>query len=78
MKALLERGADADAVDNAGNTLLHCVAMNTKPGVAERLSFALAIGGDPAATNHKGERPIDRARKMRNLTAVNALMALDQ
>ena len=78
MQALLDRGADPKAVDENGNTLLHCVAMNTKPGVAERLAFALAIGGDPAATNSKGERPLDRARRMKNLTAVDALMALDK
>jgi ankyrin repeat protein len=78
MKALLDRGADADAVDNAGNTLLHYVAMNTKPGVEERLAFALAIGSNPASTNNNGERPLDRARQMKNIPAVDALMALDE
>ena len=51
MQALLDRGADAKAVDDHGNSLLHQVAMNTNPGAKERLAFALAAGGDPAAAN---------------------------
>ena len=77
MRALLEQGADPNAVDENGNTLLHCVAMNAKPGATERLAFALANGGDPAAVNHKGQTPLDRARITRNQAMLEALTALN-
>ena len=76
MQALLDRGADPKAVDTNGNTLLHCVAMNTKPGGAERLAFVLATGADPAAVNKNGETPLDRARRMKNQPMIQALAAL--
>ncbi len=77
MQALLERGADPKAVDENGNTLLHCLAMNAKPGGNERLAFALAAGGDPAAVNHKGQTALDRARLTRNQSMIEALVALN-
>ena len=77
MQALLERGADPNAVDQDGNTLLHCVAMNAKPGGKQRLAFALAAGGDPAAVNHKGQTALDRARLMRNQPMIDLLAALN-
>ncbi len=78
MPFLLERGADPTLADNAGDTLLHCVAMNTNPRINERLAFALAIGSDPASTNSNGESALDHARHMKNIPAVDALMALDE
>ena len=77
MQALLARGADPKAVDQNGNTLLHCVAMNAKPGGKQRLAFALAAGGDPAAVNQKGQTPLDRARLMRNQSMIDLLAALN-
>jgi len=76
MKALLDRGADINAVDENGNTLLHCIAMNTKPGGPERLAAALAGGCDPKAVNNKGETPLDRARRTRNRPVIEALIDL--
>jgi ankyrin repeat protein len=76
MQALLERGADVQAVDENGNTLLHCIAMNTKPGGSERLAFALTAGCDPSAVNRKGETPLDRARRMRNQPMIDAFSNL--
>lgn len=76
MRAFLERGTDLHAVDESGNTLLHCIAMNTNPGGSERLAFALAAGCDPASVNRKGETPLDRARRMRNRPMIDALAEL--
>jgi ankyrin repeat protein len=76
MQSLLDRGADVQAVDDDGNTLLHCIAMNTKPGGSERLAFALAAGCDPSAVNNKGETPLDRARRMRNQPMIDAFLNL--
>ena len=75
MQALLARGADPRAVDERGNTLLHHVAMNTKPGGRERLAFALAAGGDPAALNQKGQTALDRARLTSNQPMIDLLAA---
>lgn len=77
LQALLERRADPNAVDENGNTLLHCVAMNAKPGGKKHLAFALAAGGDPAAVNHKGQTALDRARLMRNQPMIDALAVLN-
>ena len=77
MQALLDKGADPKAVDDRGNTLLHQMAMNAKPGGKDRLAFALAAGGDPAAVNHKGQTALDRARSTRNQAMIEALVALN-
>ena len=76
MQAFLDRGADIHAVDESGNNLLHCIAMNTNPGGSERLAFALAAGFDPASVNRKGQTPLDRARRMRNRPMIDALTKL--
>ena len=73
LERLLAHGADPNARDNKGNTLLHCAAMNHKPGNDERLAWVLANGGDPEARNLAGQTPLDRARVTGNEAMVQAL-----
>ncbi len=75
LKRLLAQGADPDARDNDGNTLLHAAAMNSKDGTLERYDWVLANGGDPDARNHAGQTPSDRARLTRNVTLLSGLEA---
>ncbi|MEM1436716.1 MAG: ankyrin repeat domain-containing protein [Pseudomonadota bacterium] len=76
MERLIASGADPAARDDRGNTLLHCAAINTKPGNTERLAWVLARGGDPQAVNSLGETPLDRARATGNLALAAELSAL--
>jgi len=66
MKALLEAGASADAADKRGNGLLHCVAMNRKPGGLERLQVALSVTTDLNTPNQTGRTPLELALKWGN------------
>ena len=74
MKALLDAGADPSLVDNRGNTLLHCVAMNMKPGGPERLQTALSVTRTLDTRNTSGLSALDLARKYRNASVANGLM----
>ena len=77
MKALLDAGADPSLVDNRGNTLLHCVAMNTKPGGRERLQTALSVTRTMDTRNTSGLSALDLARKYRNASVAEGLMAME-
>ena len=76
IERLLAHGADPDARDDRGNTLLHCAAMNSKEGNSERLAWVLANGGNPSALNLAGESSLDRARNTGNQSLIPALEAL--
>ncbi|KAK0641741.1 hypothetical protein B0T16DRAFT_220282 [Cercophora newfieldiana] len=58
-KQLLQRGADLDATDNAGNTPLHWAAL---AGIKELVRLLLRRGADPNACDCNGLRPLDLAR----------------
>ena len=75
MERLLEQGADPDARDNDGNTLLHAAAMNSKDGNMSRYDWALRLGGDADAQNDAGETPLDRARITGNTSLLRVLEA---
>ncbi len=66
IQRFLAHGADPNARDGDGNTLLHAAAMNAKPGHAERYRWLLEHGGDPQAVNDAGQTPLERARATRN------------
>jgi ankyrin repeat protein len=73
MERLLTHGADREARDDDGNTLLHAAAMNSKDGNLERYDWVLALGGDPTVQNDAGQTPLDRARITGNTTLIPAL-----
>jgi len=73
MKGLLSHGADPNARDDEGNTLLHAAAMNSKAGNLERYDWVLAIGADPDSVNDAGQTPLDRARVTGNAELLAAL-----
>lgn len=75
---LLAHGADRNARDDKGNTLLHCVAMNHKDGNAEeRLAWELVNGVDLKAVNPAGQTPLDRARVVGNRAMIEAIGSLE-
>ncbi len=74
MQALIEAGSDPLAVDKRGNSLLHCVAMNTKPGNVERLSIALKASPNIDASNQKGQTALVIARKYGNDSVTRGLV----
>jgi hypothetical protein len=78
MNALLDAGADPSLVDKRGNTLLHCVAMNTKPGGPERLKTALSVTRTLDTRNTSGLSALDLARKYRNASVAAGLMTAGQ
>ena len=57
LERLLAHGADPNAQDDKGNTLLHAAAMNSKEGNLARYDWALAIGGHPESRNKAGQTP---------------------
>ena len=76
LEQLLAHGADRNARDDEGNTLLHRAAMNHQEGNAERFAWVLANGGDLEAVNLAGQTPMDRARLVGNKVIVEAIEAL--
>jgi ankyrin repeat protein len=64
LQVLLDAGADPLAKDERGNTLLHFVVMNDKPGGVERLRIALPPARVLLETpNRSGRTPLALARK---------------
>ncbi len=76
MRSLLDNGADPAMKDDNGNTLLHCVAMNSYGNAPRILDLVLSIGGNPNAVNDKGQTPLDLALKYRNIPLIKGLSAL--
>jgi ankyrin repeat protein len=74
MQALLDAGADPGVADNRGNTLLHCVAMNTKTGGDERLQVALKGPIDLDSRNQTGHNALELALKYKNENVVIGLI----
>ena len=74
MQALLDAGADPGVADNRGNTLLHCVAMNTKTGGDERLQVALKGTIDLDSRNQTGHNALELALKYKNENVVIGLI----
>lgn len=74
VKALLERGADADARWVRGETPLH-VAIDTNPeAVAQAIAAALVRGGaDPSARDEDGASALQRGRR-RGFPSVEKLL----
>ena len=62
LNLLLAAGADVDARDNQGRTMLHAVAWF---GNAEAMKLLLAAGADPTAVDHEGKIPAQLAAKSR-------------
>lgn len=56
VQALLDAGADVDAVDNDGDTTLSWMVLF---GVHDCIRLLLAHGADPCLRNHAGETPVD-------------------
>lgn len=76
MRALLDAGADPAAVDNRGNTLLHCVAMNEKGQPLKQLEEILAYAKDFSPVNKSGLTPLDIALKYGNQDVAKKLLEL--
>ena len=60
LKYLISKGADVNAKDNKGTTLLH-VAANCDVRSVAFLEYLLNAGADVHAKNNKGETPLDIA-----------------
>lgn len=73
MQALMDAGAAANMVDNRGNNLLHCVAMNTAAGGHERLRLALKVTTDLNTRNQSGRTPLELALKYGNENVVRGI-----
>lgn len=59
LELLLNRGADPQARDNQGNTLMHLGAMVGADGAVVQM---LEAGVDPKTTNHAGHTPLESIR----------------
>ena len=64
-------GADVNAVDDHGNTLLHLAAFQSKDSSAR---FLLSLGADLEARNHNGETPLHMAVRAQNLRTTKDLL----
>jgi uncharacterized protein len=65
VRLLLDRGAQIDPRDDAGNTPLMCAVLLAEPGdraAAEIVGLLLTHGADPAAANQAGATPQSFAR----------------
>ncbi len=65
-RALLTAGADPTAVDNRGNTLLHCVAMNQKGESLKHLAEVLPAANSLKTVNSSSWTPLELALKYGN------------
>ena len=69
LRTLLAAGADPGAIDNRGNTLLHCVAMNIKGSAGEhqqRLRLALRETPKTDVLNSSGKTALELALEYGN------------
>ena len=73
---MLEAGADVQAVDSEGNTILHYIADCYSLPEAKQAARLLFDFGVPsvAAVNNAGETPLDRATRRNNEGLVKLLL----
>jgi ankyrin repeat protein len=62
MELLAKNGADVNAADHTGYTLLMVAAVNNKPDL---LTLMLALGADPHLQNREGLTALDYARSLK-------------
>jgi ankyrin repeat protein len=74
VNALLERGADVDALTFTKNTALHWAAYYGKSDAAKAL---LAAGASLDAQNEKGKTPIDYARESSYTLLADEMLAVE-
>jgi len=75
VKAQLDKGADANAIDQAGTPLVMMACMNGRDQIAKLL---IASGADPTATNPKWRTPLHAAAEAgtRGEACVELLLAI--
>ena len=74
--ALLQAGADVNALDKNGRTPLHFAARSGRsPAI---LSALLDAGGDAHAVNKAGKRPLEYAVQNRYLAGSDAILRLEE
>jgi ankyrin repeat protein len=72
-KMLLDRGADINAANDAGDVAMHAAAFR---GSEEIIKLLLARGANLRARNKQGRTPLDTALSRRGASAVPAAVAL--
>lgn len=75
-EALLTSGADPQAVDVKGNSLLHSVAMNQKEGSLKQFEVIFPLMEDLTAKNNAGKTPVDLALIYGNKDIAEKIMML--
>ena len=73
LQKLLEAGADPAATDLRGNTLLHCIAMNTNDQNLESIQVVLNAFKRLDSQNHSAQTALELARKYGNTLVAQAL-----
>jgi uncharacterized protein len=72
VSAMLDRGADVDAVEGDGSTALHWAAQNDDPDLVEAL---LEAGASPNAATRFGVTPLELASNNGNRAVIDRLLA---
>jgi len=70
-RALLDAGADVERTDAVGTTALAAAVMSRAPLAV--VSLLVDHGADPTRANHKGQTPLDLARKTGSIEVVSLL-----
>jgi ankyrin repeat protein len=73
IQLLLDRGADIDAANEAGDTAMHSAAFR---GSEEIIRFLVSKGANLRAKNRQGRTPLDTALSRRGASAVPQAVAL--